>query len=258
MPTTAAVQAALTANWSRAISSSASNTTLNGVYGSDTLTASGSNDVLIGGSGPSTLVSNATGNTLEAGAGPAVAEYNGIANLTVNLATGKAAVNGASASDTLVGITSTVVSGSNDTLIAGSGTDTLSATGSSDFYQFGQSSGQAIIVNGASSNTSASNQLNFGTGISDQQLWFARSGNDLQIDLMGTSSEATVAGWFASTGNQLSEITAGGLKLDSSVAQLVQAMATYSSNNPGFNPSAASQAPNDTALQNSIAAAWHS
>ena len=75
---------------------------------------------------------------------------------------------------------------------------------------------------------------------------------------MGTTSQRTVSNWFAPTGNQPLEIIAGGLKLDNQVAQLVQAMATYSSNNPGFNPVAASQVPNDTALQNTIAAAWHS
>ncbi len=237
---------------------------VNGTSVSDTLigitkvAAYGIHQTLIGGSGSSTLISDAAGNTLEAGTGSTTAAYYGIANLTVNLSTGKETQSGTTASDTLIGITNAVVSGSGNTLIAGAGTDTLSATGSSDIYQFARGDGQAIIVNGASSNTSASNELDFAAGISDQQLWFLRSGNDLQIDVMGTSSEATVAGWFTSPRSQLSEITAGGLKLDSQVSQLVQAMATYSSNNPGFNPVTASQAPSDTALQSSIAAAWHS
>jgi hypothetical protein len=88
-------------------------------------------------------------------------------------------------------------------------------------------------------------------------LWLAQSGNDLQIDLMGTASAVTIAGWFAGTGNQLQEITAGGLKLDGQVAQLVQAMGTYSAANPTFDPTTASQAPNDANLQSAIAAAWH-
>ncbi|MFG3757039.1 hypothetical protein, partial [Klebsiella pneumoniae] len=97
-----------------------------------TLIASGANSTLIGGSGLSTLVSNAGGNTLVAGSGPAIADYVGIANLTVNLATGKAAVNGASASDTLIGIASAMASGAGDTLIAGAVAGTLVATGASD------------------------------------------------------------------------------------------------------------------------------
>jgi hypothetical protein len=34
-------------------------------------------------------------------------------------------------------------------------------------------------------------------------------------------------------------------------------MATYSSNNPGFNPTTATQAPNDATSQGAVASAWH-
>jgi hypothetical protein len=65
-------------------------------------------------------------------------------------------------------------------------------------------------------------------------------------------SAITVANWFAGSGNQLQEITAGG-----QVSQLVQAMAAYAANNPGFDPTAVPQAPNDPNLQNAIASSWH-
>jgi len=74
---------------------------------------------------------------------------------------------------------------------------------------------------------------------------------------MGTRDHVTISGWFASAGKDLSEITAGGLEIDSQVSQLVQAMASYSSANPGFNPTTATQAPNDPTLQGAIASAWH-
>jgi hypothetical protein len=51
--------------------------------------------------------------------------------------------------------------------------------------------------------------------------------------------------------------TADGAKLDSQIAQLVSAMASYSASNPGFNPATATQMPNDPNLQGAIAAAWH-
>jgi len=75
----------------------------------------------------------------------------------------------------------------------------------------------------------------------------------------GSTSHVTVANWFAGPQSQLQEITAGGLKLDSQIAQLVQAMATYSATHEGFDPSASgtTQTPNDPALQGAIAAAWH-
>jgi hypothetical protein len=51
--------------------------------------------------------------------------------------------------------------------------------------------------------------------------------------------------------------TADGSKLDSDLQQLVGAMATYSANNPGFNPTQASQTPTDQTLQNAVSTAWH-
>jgi hypothetical protein len=84
----------------------------------------------------------------------------------------------------------------------------------------------------------SSNELDFVGGTTDDQLWFARSGNDLQIDLMGTSTQVTLENWFASSNQPLPEITAGSLKLDSQMSQLVQVKATYSAANPEFDPTA--------------------
>jgi hypothetical protein len=101
--------------------------------------------------------------------------------------------------------------------------------------------------------------LDFTGGLTDQNLWFLRSGNNLQIDVLGSSTSVTVNNWFSSSSpDQLQEITAGGLKIDDQVSQLVQAMATYSSNNSGFNPTASGAGmPTDSGLQSAIAAAWH-
>jgi len=81
----------------------------------------------------------------------------------------------------------------------------------------------------------------------------------VKIDLLGTRTQVDVSGWFSGSGNQLQEITAGGLKIDSQISQLVQAMATYSANNPGFDPTAPaiSSLPNDANLQTALATAWH-
>ena len=76
---------------------------------------------------------------------------------------------------------------------------------------------------------------------------------------MGTNSAVTVNGWFSNAGNNLQEITAGGLEIDSQVSNLVQAMATYTAGNFAFDPTASgnTQAPNDPTLQTAIASAWH-
>jgi hypothetical protein len=75
----------------------------------------------------------------------------------------------------------------------------------------------------------------------------------------GPIPAVTATNWFSGGSNQFQEITAGSLKIDNQVSQLVQAMATYSANNPGFDPTSPSisAVPNDTSLQNTVAAAWH-
>jgi hemolysin type calcium binding protein len=140
----------------------------------------------------------------------------------------------------------------------GGGAETANGGARSNVFQASASTGQAAI-NLPSSPTS-SNELDFVGGITDNQLWFAQSGENLQIDLMGTSTQVTLDNWFTNSSQPLQEITAGGLKLDSQVSQLVQAMATYSADNAGFDPTASgvSSVPANSNLQTAIAAAWHS
>ena len=141
---------------------------------------------------------------------------------------------------------------------AGSGTDVLTGGGGNDTDQFGHGGGQDRIVNGTATSTAASGKLDFGASISANQLWFQRNGNDLTIEVMGSHDQVTVGGWFSGAGSQLAGIkTADGMTLDTGVSQLVQAMAAYSSAHAGFDPTAVTQAPADTSLQNTLAASWH-
>jgi hypothetical protein len=118
-------------------------------------------------------------------------------------------------------------------------------------------SGQISIT--ATQGVGTANDLDFTGSLTDQNLWFLQSGNNLQIDILGSSTGVTVNNWFSSSSpDQLQEISTGGLKIDNQVSQLVQAMATYSSNNSGFNPTASGTGmPTDSGLQSAIAAAWH-
>ena len=145
----------------------------------------------------------------------------------------------------------------NDVLFGGSGNDVLTGGGGNDTYQFGQGGGQDRIVNGTAASTAPSGELDFGAGVSANQLWFQRNGNDLSIAVMGSHDQITIGGWFGSAGAQLQEITAGGMKIDGGVSQLVQAMASFTSAHGGFDPTTAMQAPSDGALQTAIAANWH-
>jgi hypothetical protein len=126
------------------------------------------------------------------------------------------------------------------------------------------SGGQMQLTNGSPANAGPTNELALGepaAPVSDTQLWFQESGNDLNIVLLGSQNEVTVANWFASPGNQLQAIHAGGMTLDNgAVGQLVQPMATFAGANPGFDPTSASgavQAHNDPGVQSAILAAWH-
>jgi hypothetical protein len=148
----------------------------------------------------------------------------------------------------------------NNVFVADSGNDTLKGAGQNNTYEFGSTFGQSTISNNPSgANSSPEGAILFGPGISTNQLWFQQSGNNLQIDLLGTNDSVTVDNWYSgNTGNQVQTIeTSDGSKLDTQIQQLVSAMATYSANNPGFNPTQASQMPNDQGLQNAAASAWH-
>jgi hypothetical protein len=158
-------------------------------------------------------------------------------------------------------VASYVVNGSagSNTLSGGTTAAVLNGDGGYDTYQIGRGSGQDRIVNGTGSGMAAQGELDVGVGVSTSQLWLLRSGNDLVVDIMGTHDQATIANWFGTSADaQLAHITTSdGSMLDNQICQLVQAMATYSANNSGFDPTLATQASNDAALQGAISAAWH-
>jgi len=139
----------------------------------------------------------------------------------------------------------------------GGGEETANGGARSNVFQVTRGTDQATI--NLSPASGSKNEIDFLGDITVENLWLEQAGNDLKIDLLGTTTSITVNGWFSGSSSALQEITAGGLKLDSQVAQLVQAMASYCADNPGFDPASAiaSTLPNDNALQNAVAAAWH-
>src|SRR5262249_34388883 len=72
----------------------------------------------------------------------------------------------------------------NDLFMGGRGNDTLVGGGGNDAYVFSRGDGQDQIVNGLTGQTPRG-ELDFGAGISDEQLWFQQSGDDLTISVMG-------------------------------------------------------------------------
>lgn len=215
-----------------------------GASGVQLMTVNGNNDTMISGGLFGNLTANGNNDTLVAGA------Y-GRQELTVN-----------GNNDTLTGgggYNVLTANGNNDTMVAGSGFNMLAGAGMNDTYKVALGAGDTQIVNGWSGNGGPANELDFGAGISDSQLWFEKAGNDLRIDIMGTPQEVTVAGWYTDPLNQLQTITTSdGLSLgNSQVSQLVQAMAGFSSTNPGFDPTAPDNTHvADAGVQGVIAASW--
>jgi Ca2+-binding RTX toxin-like protein len=148
----------------------------------------------------------------------------------------------------------------NDVFDGHGGADTLTGGGGYDTYAFKSGYGQLSIVNSTTGGAAATGELDFGPGISVQNLWFQQSGQDLVVDVLGSNDQVTIAGWFGSNASaKLSEIkTSDGMEIDGSVSQLVSAMATFQAGNTGFNPVAnGTQMPADSTLQATLASAWH-
>ncbi len=71
--------------------------------------------------------------------------------------------------------------------------------------------------------------LKFATGINASQLWFRKTGNNLEVSVIGTTDKVTVSGWYLSTDRQVEvfELANGQQLLNTEVHALVQAMAAY-------------------------------
>jgi hypothetical protein len=164
----------------------------------------------------------------------------------------------------------------NEILVPSTSNLTLAGKGGNDTYDFGAGMGKDFINNGVSTTNSANGTLFFGHGIGDNQLWFDRvdnsgtistSGNNLRIDIMGSTTLLTINGWYiggSSTYEQLSEfqVSDSGLKLDSQLANLVSAMATFETNYAAghggtpFDPTAVSSI-SDTTVLAAVSSDWH-
>jgi hypothetical protein len=131
---------------------------------------------------------------------------------------------------------------------------TTASTSATVTYSFGRGSGAEQLIPASG----VHGELDFASGIAINQLWLVRSGNNLQIDVMGTHDQLTIAGWYASPASQLQDLkTSDGSTLDTQLQKLVTAMASFSAANQGFDPTVATQAPNDATLQATLASAWH-
>lgn len=119
----------------------------------------------------------------------------------------------------------------NNILTGGKGNDTLIGQAGNDTYQFAMGDGQDTIVENDAT-AGDIDVLQF-TNLSQNNLWFKQVGNNLEINVMGTTDQIIIKDWYVAgasgTDNQIERIqTADGLTLyNTDVEQLVQAMAAF-------------------------------
>jgi len=139
-------------------------------------------------------------------------------------------------------------------LQGGAGNDTLVGATGNDTYLFAKGDGQDRIID--TDGTLFNADVLKISGVATNQLWFKRTGNDLEIDLLGTQDKVFVQSWFKGSANQVEKITAAdsGKSLSvSKVNSLVSAMASFQ-----IDPSASSTLPSNTpaSISKLVASSW--
>jgi hypothetical protein len=132
----------------------------------------------------------------------------------------------------------------------------LVATGGNNAYVINRGGGASTIFNAVMGGGTSPDQIDFGSSVAHDQLWFSQTGNDLVVSVIGTNDRATVADWFTDPTAQVDKIVAGdGYTLVAAQVQaLVSAMGPYGLPAAGQTSLNAQQ---HAALDPAIAANWH-
>jgi Ca2+-binding RTX toxin-like protein len=154
------------------------------------------------------------------------------------------ALYGGAGDDTLLG------DAGNDILHGGTGNDRLEGGSGNDTYHFNLGDGQDTIYD-----TAGTDSLIFGDDVDITDLWFARSGNNLIINVADADNSVTVQNWYSGASYQVESIQSGGMELvHTQMDQMIQALASFGA------PAGVDGGWTDEqkeALQPVIAAYWH-
>ncbi|MET3431463.1 hypothetical protein ABIC71_000941 [Herbaspirillum seropedicae] len=119
----------------------------------------------------------------------------------------------------------------NNTLTGGKGNDLLIGGAGNDTYAFAKGDGQDVLYDHDATKGNL-DTLRF-SDAKQNNLWLSKAGNDLRIDVLGTTDQVLVKDWYvggdSGSDNHVERIkTADGKTLyDSDVDKLVQAMASF-------------------------------
>ena len=191
---------------------------LTGETGNDSLYGGAGSDHLYGGAGDDKLIGDSGNDVLTGGQGTDYLD-GGTGTDTLYGGSGSDHLYGGDEKDWLLG------DDGDDTLTGGAGNDILRGGNGSDHYIFGNGDGYDRIIE----ETGTEDRLQFTDGITKEQLWFSRSGHDLNINLIGENASVNISNWFGSPNSQIEVIeTDAGKLVSSSVQQLVDAMSNFS------------------------------
>jgi Ca2+-binding RTX toxin-like protein len=200
---------------------------LTGGLGNDTYYVDNPSDVVVEAASEGTdLVFSSITYSLTAGVEKltltGTAAINGTGNILNNVITGNASNN-----------TLTASAGS-DSLDGGAGADILVGGAGNDTYRLGRGYGADLI---RENDTTAGNTdvAEFLAGVSRDQIWLQRTGDDLMASIIGTSDRFTVENWYVGGANRVEQfrIADGSTLLESNVQNLVNAMAAFAPPAPG-------------------------
>jgi Ca2+-binding RTX toxin-like protein len=245
-----------------------------GNSGANVLTGLGGDDTLDGKAGADTLIGGAGGDLyIVDNAGDVVIEnpYEGYdvvrssisytlsANVERHELTGSSAINstgndldneliGNSGSNVLTGLGGDDLldgKGGADTLIGGAGNDTLKGGAGNDTYIFNRGDGSDVIYD---NDSTAGNIDTVQLDCSSLNLILNKSGNNLEILMNNTADSVTVQNWNAGSAYhaEVFRSSDGKQLLDTQVDQLIQAMASFCSDNGMTWSQAIQQKPTET------------
>ncbi|KIH80546.1 Hemolysin-type calcium binding protein [Pseudomonas batumici] len=134
---------------------------------------------------------------------------------------------------------------------------TLTTGSGGDTYAVARGAGADLINDQVVAGST--DRLQYAADIKADQLWFQHNGNDLVINVMGTSDTETITNWYVAPTNQVGQIQAGDGKvlLASQVDNLVSAMAAFAPPSAGQTSLSALSANEQAALAPVLAANWH-
>ncbi|EJN09576.1 calcium-binding protein [Herbaspirillum sp. YR522] len=192
-----------------------------GRAGADRLQGDCGNDILKGGGGDDTLLGGPGDDFL----------YGGPGRDTLRGGNGRDQVMGGSGNDLLFGgrgADRLYGEKGDDILDGGPGDDLLDGGGGADVYIFGKGDGQDAVLNGGG-RACGRDRVLLRQGVRREDVWFRRSGSDLQLILLGSGDSMTMRGWYDGASRRLDrfELSTGRSLAADRVDPLVAAMACF-------------------------------